>query len=100
MRGARHVGGERNQSHTTDHEEIPRWAGERGGVPAGVDSTGGDGDAGVLRIEFGDSDQLGEVDWDTFFATFDERELAFVHQDRTGDGGVSRFNKFVRRDGG
>ena len=85
---------------TTDHDEIRRWAQERGGVPAGVEGTGGDGDAGVLRIEFRDSDDLAEVDWDTFFATFDERELAFVYQEHTGDGGVSRFNKFVRRDGG
>jgi hypothetical protein len=86
---------------TTDHDVIRKWAEERGGVPAAVRDTGsGDGeDAGVLRIEFRDpDDDLGEVDWEAFFKTFDDRELAFVYQDKTADGELSRFNKFVRRD--
>jgi hypothetical protein len=84
---------------TTNHDEIRRWAEERGGVPASVRDTGGNGDAGVLRIEFRDpDDELGEVDWDKFFRTFDDRGLAFVYQDRTADGQLSRFNKFVRRE--
>src|SRR4051794_34732042 len=38
---------------TTDHDEIRRWAEERGGRPATVEGTEGGGeDAGVLRIDF------------------------------------------------
>jgi hypothetical protein len=37
------------------------------------------------------------IEWDEFFATFDEHKLAFLHQDKTADGKPSRFNKFVSR---
>ena len=40
----------------------------------------------------------GDLDWDEFFETFEDRELAFLHQDRTADGKPSRFFKFVRRE--
>jgi hypothetical protein len=84
---------------TTDHDVIRTWAEERGGVPASVEGTGSEDDAGVLRIEFRDSgDDLAEVEWDKFFKTFDDRALAFVYQEKTADGETSRFNKFVRRD--
>jgi hypothetical protein len=85
---------------TTDHDVIRTWAQARGGVPASVEGTGsGDEDAGVLRIEFRDRDEdLAEVDWEPFFRTFDDRALAFVYQEDTSDGALSRFNKFVRRD--
>ena len=83
---------------TTDHEEIKRWAEGRGGRPAVVESTAGEGEeGGVLRIEFRDEPALEEVEWDKFFKVFDDRGLAFLYQDRTSDGKVSRFNKFVRR---
>jgi hypothetical protein len=36
----------------TDHEEIRNWAEERGGMPAGVKGTGGDGGVGMVRIDF------------------------------------------------
>ena len=38
-----------------------------------------------------------KIEWDDFFQTFDERKLAFLYQDKTKDGGTSRFFKFVRR---
>ncbi len=84
---------------TTDHDVIRRWAEERGGVPASVESTTGDsGEAGILRIEFrDDQSKLDEVEWDQFFRTFDDRKLAFLYQERTSDGQLSRFNKFVSR---
>jgi hypothetical protein len=86
---------------TTDHDVIRAWAEARGGAPSSVEGTGGGDDAGVLRIEFRDPDhELDEVDWDPFFRTFDGRGLAFVYQEHTSDGEVSRFNKFVRREGG
>jgi hypothetical protein len=87
---------------TTDHDEIKAWAEQRGARPAAVESTEGGDDAGILRFEFpdapgGSSDALDEIDWESFFRTFDDRGLAFLYQDRTADGEVSRFNKFVRR---
>lgn len=89
---------------TTDHDVIRAWAEARGGAPAAVDRTGDGGkddsrDAGILRIEFrDDGGDLEEVDWEPFFATFDDRKLAFVYQENTSDGSTSRFNKFVSRD--
>ena len=79
---------------TTDHEEIRRWAEERGGRPARVKDTANGGDAGILRIDFGDSDEgLEEISWDEWFRTFDQNNLAFLHDDDPN----SRFNKIVSR---
>ena len=83
---------------TTNHDEIRRWVEDRGGRPAAVRDTGGDGDAGILRIDFGDQEEgLEEISWDDFFKTFDESNLAFLFQDTTEGGSQSRFNKFVSR---
>ncbi|WMT86368.1 hypothetical protein NO932_15825 [Pelagibacterium sp. 26DY04] len=80
---------------TTDHDEIRRWAEARDGHPARVK---GQGEGGILRIDFGDpEDNLEEIDWDTFFEIFDDNDLAFLYQEKTQDGGTSRFNKFVDR---
>jgi len=84
---------------TTDHNKIRKWAEERDGRPATVKSTEENGHAGILRIDFGPKENsLDEIEWDEFFRKFDESELAFLYQDRTKDGKVSRFHKFVRRE--
>lgn len=84
---------------TTDHDEIRKWVEAREGRPARVKGTAGkDEEGGVLRIDFGKPDpSLEKIDWDQFFDVFDERELAFLHQDETADGDKSYFNKFVHR---
>jgi hypothetical protein len=83
---------------TTDHKLIRKWAEQRDGRPATVRATEEDGHAGILRIDFGPKEErLEEIDWDEFFRKFDEAELAFLYQDRTKDGELSRFHKFVRR---
>lgn len=85
---------------TTDHEEIRTWTEKRGGKPAGVADTGGKADPGILRIEFpghGDDSRLDEISWEEFFDKFEESKLAFLYQDKTADGEISRFFKFVRR---
>jgi len=80
---------------TTDHERIKHWVEQRGGHPAVVADTGEDG---VLRIDFDPTDEkLEEVDWDTFFDTFDRKSLAFLYQDKTANGKLSRFSKFIER---
>ncbi|MGD9740281.1 MAG: hypothetical protein AB7O56_12170 [Bauldia sp.] len=81
----------------TDHEEIRRWAEERGGRPARVADTADDG-GGILRFDFGERDEaLEEISWDEFFEVFDDRNLALLEQEKTRDGRMSRFSKFVDR---
>ncbi|HEX2583901.1 MAG TPA: hypothetical protein VHL14_02125 [Steroidobacteraceae bacterium] len=80
---------------TIDHQRIKSWVQQRGGHPAVVAETG---DNGVLKIDFNPPDEkLAEVDWDTFFETFDRKSLAFLYQDKTASGEPSRFSKFIDR---
>lgn len=84
----------------TDHDEIKSWTEERDGKPAMVEATASEGDGvGVLRLSFGDNDErLEEIDWNTWFETFDDQKLALLVQDKTADGETSRFNKLISRD--
>jgi hypothetical protein len=69
---------------TTDHEEIRRWAEERGGKPAAVVGPQEENIAGGLRIDFPDYDsgeKLEEISWTEFFEKFDEQNLAFFYQE-------------------
>jgi alkylation response protein AidB-like acyl-CoA dehydrogenase len=90
------------QTVTTDHDEIRRWAEEHGGRPARVRGTGtGSGDdPGILRIDFpggaGEQD-LEPISWEEWFEKFDEQGLAAVIQDRKADGDDSTFVKLVKR---
>lgn len=88
-----------NLSRTTrDHEEIRRWAEERGGKPAHVKSTGSGEDVGLLRIDFpgySGEGSLEAITWDEFFDKFDERNLALIYQEQTAEGERSNFNKLV-----
>ena len=85
---------------TTDHDEIQRWAEERGGVPATVSGTKRRGEVGVIRIDFPDGPEpsLEHISWDNWFDKFDENGLALVYQDTTSGGQPSRFNKIVKRE--
>jgi hypothetical protein len=84
------------QGHRTrDHDTIRRWAEARGGHPATVEGTE------ILRIDFdgpdGDQDErLRRISWDEFFRIFDSRDIEFLYQEKTHDGEISRFNKFVK----
>jgi hypothetical protein len=85
---------------TTDHDTIRQWVEERQGQPATVEGTGEGCDPGLLRIDFPDGEadpELLTIDWDDFFAKFDESGLEFLYQDRTADGQLSRFCKFVNK---
>lgn len=90
-----------NAGATTDHEFIRQWVEERGGTPACVRGTGDPGDIGLLRIDFpgySGEQSLQPISWDEFFEKFEEKKLAFLHQDRTAGGETSRFFKLVSRD--
>lgn len=86
---------------TIDHGEIQEWVEERDGWPASVEETAAKDDPGLLRICFpghGESDALKKITWDEFFEKFDEKKLVFLYQEKTADGGTSRFNRIVDRE--
>jgi hypothetical protein len=86
---------------TTDHKAIKKWAEERGGQPATVKGTGRGDEAGILRIDFpgySGEEKLEVFSWEEFFEKFEEQQLAFLYQDHTSSGEVSRFCKFVSRE--
>jgi hypothetical protein len=73
----------------TDHEEIRRWAEERGGRPARVLGSGDGGDPGLPRIDFEDAlpdPELERISWEEFFEKFKESRIAFLCQDRRREG--------------
>ena len=88
-----------NLSKTTnDHEEIRKWAEERGGKPSHVKSTGSSDEFGILRIDFpgfSGEGSLEEITWDQFFEKFDEQGLSLIYQEETAGGERSNFNKLV-----
>lgn len=85
---------------TTDHDTIRQWVEAREGRPAAVAQTHEGGEVGVLRIAFAEPEQdegLEDISWEEFFEKFEEKNLAFLYQEQTKDGGTSRFFKFVGR---
>ncbi len=85
----------------TDHDEIRRWAEERGAKPSAVRRTHTDEDTGIIRLDFpgySGADSLEEIEWDEWFDDFEDRNLALVVQGETANGQTSNFNKLVSRD--
>jgi hypothetical protein len=82
---------------TTNHDAIRRWAEKRGGRPAAVIGTSTGDEAGILRLDFEPKDEEGleVIDWEGFFEKFDQANLAFLYQEKTAGGSLSRFHKFV-----
>ncbi|MBH0780404.1 hypothetical protein IT779_29445 [Nocardia sp. NEAU-351] len=80
---------------TRDHEVIRRWAEQRGARPATMPGSEYDGRLEVLRFDFPGygGAVLRPVDWEEWFATFDERGLEFRYQDNRADGSRSNFNR-------
>src|SRR5919199_4695808 len=91
-----------NLSKTTqDHEEIRRWAEERGGKPSHVKSTESGDDIGIIRIDFpgySGEGSLEEITWEEFFEKFDNNNLALIYQEETAEGERSNFNKIVKAE--
>jgi len=84
---------------TMDYKEIQEWIEARQGRPTVVEGTEGKDGEGILRMNFKEpDDKLEPISWDDFFTTFEDRKLAFLHQDKTADGSTSRFFKFVHRE--
>lgn len=81
---------------TTDHDTIRKWAEKHGGKPAAVKRTHSDDDVGIIRIMFpkapnSEHDALVEISWDEFFAEFEDRDLALLHDPK------SMFSKIIGR---
>lgn len=92
--------GSHSAKTTTDHEEIQRWAEERGAKPSCVRGTGGEDDIGMIRLDFpgySGEGKLEEISWDDWFDKFEERKLALLYQEETAGGEKSNFNKIVSR---
>lgn len=88
---------------TTSHNVIRRWVEKRGAHPATVKTTARGEEAGVLRIDFpgySGKETLEEISWDEFFEKFDDKKLAFLYQEQTASGRLSRFCKIVNREQG
>lgn len=86
---------------TFDHKEIRRWAEERHAKPACVKGTGGEGDIGMIRLDFpgySGEQSLEHISWNEWFEKFDERNLALLYQETTAGGEKSNFNKIVSRE--
>jgi len=93
---------EHSSQTTTNLEDIKKWAEARGGKPAVVKDTEGDGKGvGVLRINFpgySGEDSLEEISWDEWYKTFKKKNLAFLYQEETAGGKESRFFKLIAND--
>jgi hypothetical protein len=78
-----------NVKYTLDHNVIRRWAEERNGKPCRF-----------LHIYFpgyGARGSFARVSWDSFFAEFEDKRLAFVYQECSPSGKPSSFYRFLRR---
>jgi hypothetical protein len=83
-----------------DHDEIRRWAEERGAQPACVKGTGRGEDIGMIRLDFpgySGEESLQPISWDDWFEKFDGNNLALLVQEKTAQGQKSNFNKLVSR---
>lgn len=85
---------------TRNHDEIRRWAEERGAVPTEVAGTERGDEPGILRFEFPkapnrNDKSLREISWEEFFQKFDENNLELLYQEETAEGAKSNFNKLI-----
>jgi hypothetical protein len=88
---------------TTDHEEIRRWAEERGAIPVRVHGTEGSDDVGIIRLAFPSApgakdEKLEPISWDEWSAEFDRRGLALLYEETTATGQKSNSNKIISRE--
>lgn len=90
---------------TFNHSEIRRWAEAHGGVPQLIDDPHANGDVQGLRIAFPDARDvpvsprlLQRVDWETFFAHFEELQYAVEFEDPIdGETPLAESYRFLKR---
>lgn len=76
-----------NVRHTTEHTLLRSVIEDRGGFPAHVAGSEGEGDSGLPRVGFTDRDDedLKEISWEQFFEEFDEKDLVGVYTEDGSD---------------
>lgn len=77
---------------TIEHASIIEWTQTRGGHPAMQRPAV---QAPLPVIAFSNED--GEVSWEEWISVFDHDEWAFIYQDRTPEGELSRIWKIIPR---
>jgi hypothetical protein len=83
---------------TKSHDVIRQWAEQRNARPATA-TRGPDGEPRTLRFDFDEAtDGLESIEWDDWLGVFDERNLAFLYQERKADGNESNFFRLVNPD--
>jgi hypothetical protein len=89
-----------------NHDEVRRWAEERGAKPVCVEGAECPRDPGAIQLDFpgpsGESrlrqiSRLRPVSWEEWFEKFDDADLALLVQERTAAGERSNFNRLVAR---
>ena len=78
-----------NVKCTLDHKVIRRWAEERKGKPCRF--------LHIYFPGFGARGSFAPVSWDSFFAEFEDKKLAFIYQERCPSGQPSLFYRLMRR---
>ena len=83
---------------TVDHQVIRRWVEERSGAPALVRRARSGEDRLMIDLPgCAAGEELEHIDWSLFFRIFEDRGLAFLHQDESQNGETSACFKFVTR---
>ena len=77
---------------TIEHAQIIDWTRTRGGY-TGVDRPSPQNQLPVICF----SNETGEVSWDEWIAVFEHGAWAFIYQDRTPEGELSRTWKIIPR---
>jgi hypothetical protein len=77
---------------TIEHTQFIEWAQTRGGRPVVKRPSA---EAALPQICF--SQEEGEVSWDEWMSVFDHGEWAFIYQDRTYEGELSRTCRIIPR---
>ena len=83
---------------TYNHETIKNWARDRGGVPAILKKETDDPTV-MLRIHFpgSEANEAKKATWEELFRFLDKENISFLYQDRTPEGEMSRYYKFICR---
>lgn len=78
---------------TRNTEVIKHWAQERNGIPSTIPGTGPSNRPGVLEFNFPGytKNRLQEISWEDWLNTFNERDLAFIYQEKLRNGSQSNF---------
>jgi hypothetical protein len=78
---------------TIEHAQIMEWTQSRGGAPA-VDKSS---ESVCPIIHFASERNGNEVSWEEWMAAFDRGKWAFIYEDRTREGELSRHWKIIPR---